>query len=118
MSQSNCPGGLMTLAIINMVIAPIMLLYTLFKLLAEIIASQTSAASYEESAVENDLQAYVLDGGVLTYLFLLMTISVLLLLSGIGYLQLKKSLGYVLGNIAALIWIVINITDVTHDFAK
>jgi len=112
MSQSNCPGGLMALAIINMIVASMMLLSSLLGLLAQILLSQVTA-NYEEVAVESDVDAYVLDGGVLTDLILFMTIGVLLLLSGIGYLQLKKSLGYVVGNIAALIWIVTNIAKVT-----
>jgi hypothetical protein len=103
MNQENRPGGLTALAVINFIFSgwgliSLLGLAAMFALMKKI---QTENMSEVQKAQIQALQ----DMGIPVFIFIsVLTIlsSVLLLLSGIGYLKQKKFLGWTMGNIYAL----------------
>jgi hypothetical protein len=89
------PGGLTALAVLNFVFGGIRAIGTLF-----LIAAIGHAASKTPEGVDFKADAPALMGWI-TILLMLAT-TVLLIVSGIGYLKQKKFMGRTLGNLYAI----------------
>ena len=111
MNQEKRPGGLTALAVINFVFFG----FSIFGLLGLVIMYAgiipTGQMTEEQRAPMEALQNMGLPVFISVFL-LSVTATVLLLLSGIGYLQQKKIMGWVLGNLYAVISIISSIVSV------
>jgi hypothetical protein len=113
MNQENRPGGLTALAVINFIFSGWGLiglagLAVMFALMGKI---QTENMQEAQKAQIEALQN--MGFPVIILIFVLSIISsVLLLLSGIGYLKQKKVMGRLLGNLYAVINIINSIISV------
>jgi hypothetical protein len=102
MTDGKRPGGLTALAIINFVFAAFGALGALGLIAMIALASSSAMQDSEESRAVVD--AAKESGGIfLVSIVLTVLQSVLLLLSGIGYLQQKRFLGRTLGIVYALL---------------
>ena len=110
MNQENRPGGLTALAVINFVFAGLGIL-SLFFMIALFALIGVLPTEQMNEADRAQLEAFKNLGlPMFIFIFVLSIISsVLLLLSGIGYIKQKKFLGWGLGNLYAIITIVSNI---------
>lgn len=114
MSSQQRPGGLTALAVINFVWGAFILLGTLASL--ALVAALVSGAPIappnmpQAQAPEFEAQMQSLrDAGSAAFFVSLLTgagYAVLLIVSGFGYLKLKKFLGRTLGNVAAVLSVV------------
>jgi hypothetical protein len=110
MSEGKRPGGLTALAVINFIFAGFGFLGAIgfITMIAMFSMAGRSAAANKAS---QDVLAALQNAGIgQSMLIILMIISfitsVLLLISGIGYLKQKKMLGWWLGNFTAILSIV------------
>jgi hypothetical protein len=113
MSEGKRPGGLTALAVINFVFAGLTFLSVLSIGALIAILSATKGSAAVEKASQEMTKALSASGIGAVFLIFLTAISaisaVLLLISGIGYLKQKKILGRMLGNITALISIIVSV---------
>jgi len=111
MNQEKRPGGLTALAVINFVFFGFSIIGLLGLVITYVGIIPTEQMTEEQRAPIEALQNMSLP--VFISIFLLsVTASVLLLLSGIGYLQQKKIMGWGLGNLYAIISIVNSIISI------
>ncbi len=104
MSQGNRPGGLTALAVINFVFGGLgcLVLVGLFMILGA-----------ADQVTEGQVTADVASSGSVLFPLLFSVITVaLLIVSGIGYLGLKKGMGFKMGNLYAVISIVGSIVSI------
>ena len=105
MSYQPRPGGLTALAVLNFIFGGLALLSTLTPMLASL-ASQAPNMPEEQRAQLEALTS--LGSGWMAFMVASGAIGgVLLIVSGIGYLQQKKFLGRTLGNVCAVFRIVV-----------
>ncbi|MDH4239435.1 MAG: hypothetical protein OEW48_07720 [Phycisphaerae bacterium] len=107
MSEEKRPGGLTALAVINFVFSgwgfiSLLGLAVFFAFIGKIPTDQMQEPQKTQFEAFQDMGVYVF---VMIFVLSLIS-SVLLLLSGIGYLKQKKFLGRTIGNIYAVIAIV------------
>lgn len=108
MSRHARPGGLTALAVLNFIFAGLAILglISTFFLVGMLYMMENNPDFRKKMDEDKNLQHQLkeLPGvGILILIAALNLVSgVLLLLSGIGYLKLKRTLGYILGNISAL----------------
>jgi hypothetical protein len=117
MSEGKRPGGLTALAVFNFIFAGLGFLSVLSMgaLIAIFSAAERSGAMKNASAEAYKTlgQAGITRPAILIIVMAFSAISsVLLLISGIGYLKQKKLLGRMLGNFAALLSIIIAVVSV------
>jgi hypothetical protein len=112
MDEGKRPGGLTALAVINFVFCGFSMLSVLgmlvfFTFIGKIPTDQMQARQKEQmEAVQNmGMSTLVL------ILALNVVTATLLLLSGIGYLQQKKVLGRIIGNVYAVVSVVAAVTS-------
>jgi hypothetical protein len=111
MASGNRPGGLTALAVINFVLGGLSLLGSLGTMaLISFLGRIAEQASTQDMtpAQQEQLQALA-DVGSGTFILLLgisLISAILLIVSGIGYLKLKKFLGRTLGTTYAIVGIV------------
>jgi hypothetical protein len=111
MASGNRPGGLTALAVINFVLGGLSLLGSLGTMaLIPFLGRIAEQASTQDMtpAQQEQLQALA-DVGSGTFIVLLcisLISAILLIVSGIGYLKLKKFLGRTLGSTYAIVGIV------------
>jgi len=105
MSQGNRPGGLTALAVINFVWGGVGCLVTLLSLLGLGVANEAS---------DGEVAAEMASNGAAMSIILLSLLTVgLLIASGVGYLGLKKTLGYKMGNFYAVVSIALSVLIIT-----
>jgi hypothetical protein len=107
MNQEKRPGGLTALAVINFVFSGLGIL-SLFGMIALFALIGMIPTEQMEEAERAQIEAFQNMGLPLFILIFVLSIfsSVLLLLSGIGYLKQKKVMGWMLGNLYAIFTIV------------
>jgi len=113
MNQEKRPGGLTALAVINFIFSGWNLIGLLGLAVLFGFVGQISTDNMNE-AQRTNFEAFQNMGlPMLIFIFALTIItSVLLLLSGIGYLKQKKVMGWVLGNAYAVISIISSVVSV------
>jgi hypothetical protein len=122
MDEKNRPGGLIALAVINFIFAAFSILGVLGLLIGKIAVNYVPMEQIPESqaaqiaAFQNmsgTILAVIICKGLITFL--------LLLLSGIGYLKLKRILGRILGSIygaVAILFSILSTMAFSEMFAK
>ncbi len=96
MSESTRPGGLIALAILNFLFGAIGFLVVSSRVLSLAMKEQVIAQDPRMEVIIHDITVTsIIFGTVLT---------VLLIVSGVGYLKQKRKLGYLLGNLTSVIW--------------
>ena len=110
MNQEKRPGGLTALAVINFVFSGLGIL-SLFGMIALFAVIGMIPTDQMEETQRAQIEAFQEMGLPMFILIFVLSIisSVLLLLSGIGYLKQKKIMGWVLGNLYAIFSIVSNV---------
>ena len=104
MSQGIRPGGLTALAVINFVIGGFGCLGVLAQA-AFLTAGDTLTRGVEVPDMPSDgVMMFSLAGSLVT--------TALLIISGVGYLGMKKALGYKMGNIYAVVSILTSVVEV------
>jgi hypothetical protein len=104
MSQGIRPGGLTALAVLNFVIGGFGCLGVLASA-ALLTAGDALTKGIEVADMPSDgMMMFSLAGSVVT--------TVLLIISGVGYLGMKKTLGYRVGNIYAVASILLSLAEV------
>jgi len=95
MSKENRPGGLTALAVINFVFGGLgcIGLLALFALLGAVDHASEGQATADMTS----------SGSIMVSLLLSVVTVALLIISGIGYLGLKKGMGFKMGNLYAVI---------------
>lgn len=112
MSEGKRPGGLTALAVINFVFSGWGLI-TLFGLIAMFAFIGKIPTDQMDETQKAQIEAFQ-NLGLPTFIFLIVLSiisSILLLLSGIGYLKQKKILGWALGNAYGILSIVSSIVS-------
>ena len=98
MSQNSRPGGLVALAILNFLFAAIGFISVVSSILSLVFKDKMIAHDPNlKGWIESISVFYIASSAVLT---------VFLIVSGVGYLMQKKILGFVLGNVAAIVWVI------------
>lgn len=110
MNQEKRPGGLTALAVINFVfcgfgLLGILGLAAMFTFMGDMPSNNMNEAQRAQMEAFQNMGAPIF---ILIFVLSLIT-SVLLLISGIGYLKQKKVLGWGVGNVYAIVSIVSNI---------
>ena len=110
MNQEQRPGGLTALAVINFVFSGLGIL-SLFGMIALFAFIGVMPTEQMNEADRAQIEAFQNMGLSMLILIIVLSIisSVLLLLSGIGYLKQKKVMGWGLGNLYAIFSIVSNV---------
>lgn len=117
MNQEKRPGGLTALAVINFVFFGLNILGLLSLAATYAGLIPTEQMTEEQRTPIEALQNMSLP--VFISMFLLsLAESVLLLLSGIGYLKQKKFMGWILGNLYAIVSIINNIASIFFFFTS
>lgn len=112
MNEEKRPGGLTALAVINLIFSGwgligLIGLAALFAFIGKIPTEDMQEAQRAQMEAFQNMGL-----PVFIFIFILSLVSsVLLLLSGIGYLKQKKFLGWILGNIYAVITIISSVVS-------
>jgi hypothetical protein len=118
MSEGKRPGGLTALAVINFIFAGLRFLnvLSLIALFALFSMSKNNAELNKASQeIKKALDAAGIGQGFLIFIVIFSAITALLLLiSAIGYLKQKKIIGRILGNVCALLIIIIQCISATQ----
>lgn len=115
MSEGKRPGGLTALAVINFVLGGGGLLWKGLNILGMIVllyADLGPGATEGQTKVKEIVEKVGLANLVIVFV-LSVTVSFLLIISGIGYLMQKKFLGRFLGNTYVLVYIGVTIFDLS-----
>lgn len=104
MSEGKRPGGLTALAVINFIFAALGLL-GIISMIALAVIFQTAEVSDEATAeIKKAFEEAGISLGFFIFIMVIqVVVTILLFLSGLGYLKQKKFLGRTLGNTYALI---------------
>ncbi len=103
MSGSGRPGGLTALAIMNFVLAAFLALHLLGVAMTLMMPESSLQVNEEQRQQIRESKAAMREPGFLVPTLVKVPATVLLLLSGAGYLMQKKWLGWVAGNVYALL---------------
>jgi hypothetical protein len=122
MSEGKRPGGLTALAVINFVFSGFGILGVLGMGTMITLLSVNQSSGSMSKASQDIHKALEAAGLGVNFLIILAAFgalsSILLLISGIGYLKQKKMLGRMLGNLTAILTIIIRVLTIALLPAK
>lgn len=122
MDEKDRPGVLTALAVINFIFAALSILGILGTLFTKNFVSNMPMDQLSESQAAQIVALQNMSGSVLAVIICTSIIFfLLLLLSGIGYLKMKRVLGRILGSVygtAAVIYSILSTVVFTEEFGK
>ncbi len=113
MDEGKRPGGLTAMAVLNFIFGGLSILSILFLAAVIAIVFSTEVADEAQQKIKEAFEKEGVTSAMLVFSFSLSLIaSILLIISGVGYLKQKKVLGRGLGNAYAIIAIASSVVSV------